>query len=57
MYILYASTTGYDVYLQLKDLTLDPNVKKWDVTVLLLDRNRRHLDRATLQRFWEVLDK
>ena len=40
-----------------KELPLDANVKKWDVHVLNLDRNRRHLDRAALQEFWESLDK
>ncbi|KAF6029375.1 CDC73 [Bugula neritina] len=44
-------------YLQLKDMPPDPNIKKWDVKVLMLDRNRRHLDRAQLQNFWEVLDR
>ena len=35
----------------------DPNIKKWDVTVLMLDRNRRHLDRASLQSFWDITDR
>lgn len=39
------------------ELPLDPNVKKWSVHILNLDRVKRHLDRATIQMFWEVLDK
>lgn len=44
-------------HLQFSDLPLDANIKKWDVTVLKLDRNKRHMDRAVLQQFWEVLDR
>lgn len=40
-----------------KDMPMDSNVSKWNVTVLKLDKHKRHLDRATLQNFWEVLDK
>lgn len=38
-------------------MPLDSNVKQWNVHVLKLDRHKRHLDRATLQLFWDVLDK
>ena len=44
-------------HLKWNELPLDNNVKKWNVTVVNLDRNRRHLDRASLQVVWEVLDK
>ncbi|XP_052093562.1 parafibromin-like [Mytilus californianus] len=44
-------------HIKWSDLPLDNNVKKWNVTVLNLDRNKRHLDRAHIQTFWEVLDK
>ncbi|ESN95419.1 hypothetical protein HELRODRAFT_102643 [Helobdella robusta] len=44
-------------HLKWKELPLDANVQKWAVTVLSLDKQRRHLDRATLKTFWEVLDK
>lgn len=36
---------------------LDSNVAKWSVNVLTLSRTKRHLDRANLLRFWEVLNK
>ena len=44
-------------HLKWQELPLDANVKKWSVHILSLDRQRRHLDRATLNMFWEVLDK
>lgn len=44
-------------HIKWSELPLEPNVQKWNVTVINLDRNRRHLDRASLQIVWEVLDK
>lgn len=52
---IFARIRGF--HLKWKELPLDTNVKKWAVHVLSLDRNRRHLDRASLQEFWEILDK
>ncbi|CAG9773116.1 unnamed protein product [Ceutorhynchus assimilis] len=39
------------------EMKLDPNVEKWNVTVIQLSRTKRHLDRAQLMVFWEKLDK
>ncbi|CAH1785859.1 unnamed protein product, partial [Owenia fusiformis] len=44
-------------HLKFSEIPLDNNVKKWDVTVMAIDRHKRHLDRANLQTFWEVLDR
>ncbi|XP_066293579.1 parafibromin-like [Branchiostoma lanceolatum] len=44
-------------HLKFDELKLDPNIQKWDVCVLELSRHKRHKDRASLLRFWEVLDK
>ena len=52
---LYFSVKAF--HLKWQELPLDANVKKWSVHILSLDRQRRHLDRATLNMFWEVLDK
>ncbi|KAK7478781.1 hypothetical protein BaRGS_00029992 [Batillaria attramentaria] len=52
---IFSRIQGFHV--KWKELPLDANVKKWAVHVLNLDRNRRHLDRATLQEFWERLDR
>lgn len=38
-------------------MKLDANVGKWAVHVIELNRNKRHLDRANLLKFWEILDK
>lgn len=32
-------------------------LSKFSVNVLQLSRTKRHLDRAILQRFWEILDR
>jgi len=39
------------------DMKTDPNVSKWDVHVLTINRNRRHMDRACILKFWESLEK
>ena len=44
-------------HIQWAQLPLDNNIKKWSVHILSLDQNRRHLDRAKLQEFWESLDR
>ncbi|CAF97531.1 unnamed protein product [Tetraodon nigroviridis] len=44
-------------HLKYDEAKMDPNVQKWDVTVLELSRHRRHLDRPVFLRFWETLDK
>ncbi|XP_077986293.1 parafibromin-like [Glandiceps talaboti] len=44
-------------HMRYDDIPLDSNVKKWDVHVLNIARNKRHLDRAILQKFWEIMDK
>ncbi|XP_003748552.1 parafibromin [Galendromus occidentalis] len=37
--------------------SLDSNVEKWSVTVIQLSKYKRHLDRANLLHFWEILDR
>uniref|UniRef100_A0A1I8B737 Parafibromin n=1 Tax=Meloidogyne hapla TaxID=6305 RepID=A0A1I8B737_MELHA len=57
-------------HLKFEEQKMDPNVAKWrfskyfvftfkifSVNVLQLSRTKRHLDRAILQRFWEILDR
>eukprot|EP00080_Pristionchus_pacificus_P021005 PDM81025.1 cdc-73 [Pristionchus pacificus] len=39
------------------DMKTDPNIAKWSVTVIQLNRTKRHLDKARIAKFWEVLDK
>lgn len=38
-------------------MPLEANIGRWDVTVLQVSRIKRHLDRAVLMQFWEILDK
>ncbi|XP_070532316.1 parafibromin-like [Ptychodera flava] len=61
---LLADGSPVDIFARIKafhlkydEVSLDNNIKKWDVFVLGISRNKRHLDRASLQKFWEVLDK
>ncbi|CAL8310761.1 parafibromin [Gadus morhua] len=44
-------------HLKYDEAKTDPNVQKWDVTVLELSHHRRHLDRPVFLRFWETLDR
>nr|KAF6399621.1 cell division cycle 73 [Molossus molossus] len=44
-------------HLKYDEARLDPNVQKWDVTVLELSYHKRHLDRPVFLRFWETLDR
>uniref|UniRef100_A0A8C5Y8R8 Parafibromin n=1 Tax=Microcebus murinus TaxID=30608 RepID=A0A8C5Y8R8_MICMU len=44
-------------HLKYDEVRLDPNVQKWDVTVLELSYYKRHLDRPVFLRFWETLDR
>jgi len=36
---------------------LEANVSKWNVHVMQLSETKRHMDRAVLYKFWEVLDR
>lgn len=36
---------------------MEPNVAKWNVHVITLSETKRHMDRAALLKFWEVLDR
>ncbi len=44
-------------HIKFDDMKVDLNVKKWDVQLLTINRNRRHMDRACVLKFWEVLEK
>lgn len=44
-------------HLKYDEARTDPNVQKWDVTVLDLSHHKRHLDRPIFLRFWETLDR
>ncbi|XP_010768160.1 parafibromin [Notothenia coriiceps] len=44
-------------HLKYDEAKIDPNVQKWDVSVLELSRHRRHLDRPVFLHFWETVDR
>lgn len=44
-------------HLKYDQAPLDPNVQKWDVTVLELSYYKRHSDRLLFLNFWETLDR
>lgn len=43
-------------HLKWDETKLDDNVAKWNVHILELSRNKRHLDKANLLKFWSSLD-
>lgn len=44
-------------HLKFDELRCDPNILKWDIQVLEISRNKRHLDKASILLFWETLDR
>ncbi|OXU19054.1 hypothetical protein TSAR_007446 [Trichomalopsis sarcophagae] len=44
-------------HIKYDEMRLDANVARWAVTVIELSKTKRHLDRAAIMKFWEVLDK
>lgn len=44
-------------HLKISGMPSDPNISKWSVTVVELDHNKRHLDKARLLALWDELDK
>ncbi|XP_040215746.1 parafibromin [Rana temporaria] len=52
---IFAKIRGF--HLKYDEVRLDPNVQKWDVTLLELSYHKRHLDRPVFLKFWETLDR
>jgi parafibromin len=44
-------------HLKYEEMKVDPNVGKWAVHVINVSRTKRHLDRAQLMTFWDLLDQ
>lgn len=51
---IFSNIKGF--HLKWDESKLDDNVAKWNVQVLELSRNKRHLDKANLLKFWSALD-
>jgi len=52
---IFTKIKGY--HIKFEESRLDLNIKKWDVQVLQISKTKRHLDKASILRFWETLDK
>jgi len=44
-------------HLKWDESSLEKNIGNWAVNIIQLSRNKRHLDRARLMVFWEMLDR
>ena len=44
-------------HLKWDQANLEKNIANWAVQIIPLSRNQRHLDRARLKVFWDVLDR
>ena len=44
-------------HLKFEEVALEKNIMKWDVAVLTVSKNKRHLDSVSALKFWEHLDK
>ncbi|CAL1703213.1 unnamed protein product [Somion occarium] len=52
--VLFHHVKGF--YVSLTSDPPNPKIKDWNVTELKLDPHRRHVDRAVVASFWQVLD-
>ncbi len=57
IYVCVCACAVKAYHLKFDELKIDPNIQKWDVQVLEISRNRRHLDKACMLRFWETIDR
>ena len=44
------------IHLKFEDVDTNPEVKKWNVSVLTINKFKRHLDPTTVVQFWRLLD-
>ncbi|CAI8022874.1 Parafibromin [Geodia barretti] len=44
-------------HLRFEESRMDPNIQKWDVHLVQISQNRRHLDKQSVMRYWETLDR
>jgi len=52
---IFANVAAF--HLKYDEQKLDTNVSKWSVNLLQISRTKRHLDRAILHKFWDILDR
>lgn len=44
-------------HVKFDEAKLDSNIQKWDVEVLQISKTKRHLDKASMLRFWDILER
>jgi len=52
---LFLTFKGF--YLKYQDVPMEDNVKRWNVKVMQIHRNKRHFDKTVQHEFWAELDK
>ena len=55
LHVCYIAVAAF--HLKWDESNLEKNIGNWAVNIIQLSRNRRHLDRARLMVFWEMLDR
>jgi len=53
--VIFSKICGF--HLKWDEMVLEKNIANWSVNTIQLSRTKRHLDRARLMVFWEVLDR
>jgi len=53
--VIFSKICGF--HLKWDEMVLEKNVANWAVNTIQLSRTKRHLDRARLMVFWEILDR
>ena len=52
---IFSKICGF--HIKWDEVSLEKNIANWAVHTIQLSRSKRHLDRAKLMLFWEVLDR
>ena len=52
---IFSNVKGF--YLKYADVKTDPQIKQWNVTVLEVNRYKRHLDAQCVYEFWSIVDR
>jgi len=53
--VIFSKVCGF--HIKWDEMVLEKNISNWAVNIIQLSRTKRHLDRARLMVFWEILDK
>jgi len=55
MVTLFLQVKGFA--LKYHDAPFDPNIKKWNVKILEVNRHQRHMDKTIYNEFWTELER